>query len=160
MRIEFLSKVEINKIHTAFLDILNTVGVKIPHADMRKRLAARGAVVDEATQVVKLPEPAVRRALDATVKQFRIYGRDRARTASFGHGARRSRRRRREKFPCHAPHRRYNDRRPCVRRTCHHRNSSHGLGTASRPDGRLRSLRPPLPDRARPAGDLRRAREP
>ena len=88
MILEALTKAQIGRIHDASLEILRTVGVRIPHAEMRRRFRAAGAEVDETHEVVLIPERLVHEALASCGKTFTIYGRDRSRTARFGQGTR------------------------------------------------------------------------
>ncbi len=88
MILEALTEAQIGRIHDASLEILRTVGVRIPHAEMRRRFRAAGAGLDETHEVVLIPERLVHEALASCGKTFTIYGRDRSRTARFGQGTR------------------------------------------------------------------------
>jgi trimethylamine--corrinoid protein Co-methyltransferase len=83
-----LSERQIKQLHDASLEILRTVGVRIPHPEMRRRFLAAGAAVDETAQVVSIPEDLVERSLAMAGKSFTLYGRDRSKQARFGQGAR------------------------------------------------------------------------
>jgi trimethylamine---corrinoid protein Co-methyltransferase len=83
-----LSPEQILKLHAASLRILATTGVHVPHADMRRRLAAAGAAVDEAAEIVRIPESVVDACLASCGKTFSIVGRDESKVARFGFGER------------------------------------------------------------------------
>mgnify|MGYP006306879885 CR=1 FL=1 len=55
MQVSFqvLSETEREQIHTASLEVLSSVGMKIETEQMREALAKRGASVDEAAETVK-----------------------------------------------------------------------------------------------------------
>jgi len=79
---------QVRKLHEASLEILGTIGVHVPHEETRGLLRQSGAAVDDATQLVRIPEELVARCLQSAGKRFTIYGRDRARKAEFGVGRR------------------------------------------------------------------------
>lgn len=88
MKLEILSSKQINRIDESARDILERTGVLVPHPEALSRLAAAGARVDFASQMVRLPPDVVSRALASAGKRWTIFGRDRARTAEFGAGRR------------------------------------------------------------------------
>ena len=79
---------QIKRLHEATFDVLNDVGVHVPHKEMLSRFADAGATVDLEKQRVKIPSDLVTRCLKECGKQFTIYGRDRSRRAAFGFGQR------------------------------------------------------------------------
>jgi len=83
-----LSEEQIERIHQASLDILEKVGVVVPHQDMLSRLADSGARVDFDKQRASLPADLVLRLVENAGKQFTLYGRDLSITAAFGQGQR------------------------------------------------------------------------
>ncbi len=87
-----LSKVltddQITKIHHASLEILQRVGVHIPHEEVLSLFADRGADVDRQGQKVKIPGDLVGECLAQAEKKFVLYGRDISRKAEFGYGKR------------------------------------------------------------------------
>ena len=83
-----LNEDQIAEIHQASLQILETVGVRIPHRTMRRLFADAGATVDETKELVRIPEHVVAACLASAGKQFTLYGRDRTRQARFGFGTR------------------------------------------------------------------------
>ena len=85
---QILSGEQIERIHETSLAILERVGVLVPHGEMLERFAASGATVDRAAQRVRIPPAMVLRAVEQAGKRFTIYGRDLARKAAFGQGAR------------------------------------------------------------------------
>lgn len=87
-----LSKVltddQIKKIHHASLDILQRIGVHIPHKDMLSLFADSGADVDMPGQIVKIPADLITKCIDQAQKQYILYGRDISKKAEFGYGKR------------------------------------------------------------------------
>jgi trimethylamine--corrinoid protein Co-methyltransferase len=75
-RFQVLSQHEIERIHTASLEILEQVGIKVPYKTARELYKQAGADVDENTYAVKIPEQLVRWALEQAPKQFTFYGID------------------------------------------------------------------------------------
>lgn len=88
MRFQVLTEQEIERIHQASLCILERVGVRIPHPEVRARCKAAGARVEETTGVVKIPERLIIEALESAGKRFSVFGRDLGRRARFGYGER------------------------------------------------------------------------
>jgi trimethylamine--corrinoid protein Co-methyltransferase len=88
MKIKLLSNDEIKLIHEKSLQILENVGVIIPHPTVITLFKEHGAIVDEANQLVKLPSELVMELISFTGKQFTLYGRDISKTAEFGKGKR------------------------------------------------------------------------
>jgi trimethylamine--corrinoid protein Co-methyltransferase len=75
-RFEVLSQSEIDRIHTASMDILEQVGIKVGYQTARDLFQEAGAEIDKELQAVKIPEDLVRWALDQTPKEFSFYGID------------------------------------------------------------------------------------
>ncbi|MCU0519958.1 MAG: trimethylamine methyltransferase family protein [Anaerolineae bacterium] len=88
MELRILSESQIARLHDAALSLLLSPGVRIPHREMRARFRAAGADVDDAAEVVRIPEQLVMAALESAGKHFTLYGRDRTRQARFGVGER------------------------------------------------------------------------
>lgn len=88
MHVRLLSPEQIAALHAASLQILERVGVVVPHAETLGRFADAGAAVDFAGQRVRIPPELVERCLASAGKQFTLQGRDVARTARFGVGER------------------------------------------------------------------------
>lgn len=70
-KIEILTQEEIEHIHHATLEILETVGVRLPQEKVLAKLEERGATVDRETSIVKLPKSLVERALNASQQKRR-----------------------------------------------------------------------------------------
>ena len=83
-----LSDSQISRIHNASLDILDRVGVEIPHKQMLSLFEQAGADVDRKTHRVRIPGDLVEKSLEQAGKQYTIYGRDLSRKAEFGMGKR------------------------------------------------------------------------
>ena len=88
MLAQVLSPDQLLRLDAASREILQRVGVHVPHADMLGRFADAGAAVDHDKQIVKIPSELVDRSLATCGKQFTIYGRDVTKTAAFGQGTR------------------------------------------------------------------------
>ncbi len=88
MRIDLLSDEQVRRLHRASVEILETIGVHVPHEEVLKLFREAGARVDKDQQIVKIPEAVVSRCLEVAGKTFTIYGRDRSRKAEFGVGRR------------------------------------------------------------------------
>jgi len=86
--LKVLTDEQIQKLHVASLEILETVGVDLPHEKALELFRESGAEVDWENKNVRIPESVVSHALDVCGKQFAIYGRDRSKTAGFGAGKR------------------------------------------------------------------------
>jgi trimethylamine--corrinoid protein Co-methyltransferase len=88
MRLSVLEPADLDRLHDASLHILQRIGVRIPHGEMRTLFAGAGAEVDEAGQIVRIPEALVERSLASAGKHFTLYGRGHDRQARFGQGER------------------------------------------------------------------------
>ncbi len=88
MNITVLTDSQVKRLHDASLSILEKVGVQVPHPDVRERFREAGASVDDAVELVHIPEAVVQKALAQAGKSFTIYGRDREKKAAFGEGQR------------------------------------------------------------------------
>ncbi len=77
MRLTALEPEALDRLHDASLEILRTVGVRVPHPEMLQRFREAGADVDANTAIVRIPEAVIERCLATAGKQFTIYGRDR-----------------------------------------------------------------------------------
>ena len=88
MRLNVLSDEQLEKLHCASLEILRTVGVRIPHPEMRRLFGEAGAQVDEEAELVRIPEKLVETCLESAGKAFTLYGRDRDKQARYGVGER------------------------------------------------------------------------
>jgi len=75
-RFEVLSQGEVECIHTASMEILAEVGIKVNYKKARDIFREAGAEVDEEILAVKIPEKLVRQALDTAPKQFSLHGID------------------------------------------------------------------------------------
>jgi trimethylamine--corrinoid protein Co-methyltransferase len=88
MRLRVLEDGQIQRIHDASLEILGTIGVRIPHPEVRRLFREAGAAVDDAHEQVRIPEDLVMRSVQSAGKAFTLYGRDRTKQARYGVGAR------------------------------------------------------------------------
>lgn len=76
LRLEVLSRAEIEKIHERSLQILEKVGVRVADAECRHVLARAGAKVDDATHNVSIPRRLVEEALALTPSVFEMHQQD------------------------------------------------------------------------------------
>ncbi|MDF1515399.1 MAG: trimethylamine methyltransferase family protein [Anaerolineae bacterium] len=88
MKLTVLTDAQINQIHATSIEILDTIGVRIPHDEMRQMFKSAGACVDDGTSLVKIPENVVMDCISSAGKTFTLYGRDRDKQARFGAGER------------------------------------------------------------------------
>jgi trimethylamine---corrinoid protein Co-methyltransferase len=88
MHAQVLNTDQIRRIHNASLQILERIGVEVPHAGMQSAFHEAGARVDRQTQRVFIPPELVSRCLRQAGKRYTLYGRDLERTAAFGQGRR------------------------------------------------------------------------
>ena len=71
---EVLNSEEIERIHNASMQVLETVGVKVDYPYARQLFKEAGAIVDEDTQSVRIPETLVQKAIATAPTQFKLYG--------------------------------------------------------------------------------------
>ena len=88
MHLAVLTEQQVERLHQASLHMLGTVGVHVPHPDVRKRLRDAGASLDEEQERVTIPQEVIEQSLERAGKSFTIYGRDRGKRAVFGEGQR------------------------------------------------------------------------
>lgn len=88
MTLALLGEQEVRRLHRAAIEILQAIGVHVPHEDVLDLFQEAGARVDKQEQIVKIPEDVVQRCLDSAGKTFTIYGRDRSKKGEFGLGKR------------------------------------------------------------------------
>jgi len=81
-----LTNDEIDQVHQSSLDVLEDLGIHLPHKDVLEALADAGARVDMEKKTARIPNHLVTEALQKSDKQYIIYGRDRSRCARFGYG--------------------------------------------------------------------------
>jgi len=75
---------QISRIHLKSLEILDRIGVIIPHDEMLSRFADVGAKVDKENKRVRIPNNLVTKLVEQAGKRFTIYGRDISLKAEFG----------------------------------------------------------------------------
>lgn len=87
-KLSILDEPEILSLHNASLQILGSIGVRIPHAEMRTLFRAAGAEVAEDVQVVRIPETLLMECLEKAGKSYTLFGRDRTKRVTVGMGTR------------------------------------------------------------------------
>ena len=88
MRFHVLTDEQLRRIHAASIEILETVGVRVSHREILRKLRQSGAQVDESAESAKIPEHLVMDSLEKAGKSFCVYGRDFSKVARFGFGER------------------------------------------------------------------------
>jgi trimethylamine--corrinoid protein Co-methyltransferase len=83
MRVKLLSDNQIDKIHEASINILEKIGVFIPHDEILSRFSKNGAQVDVKKRIVKIPNSLVSDSISKAGKEFSLYGRDLTEKAEF-----------------------------------------------------------------------------
>lgn len=73
---EVLSPAEVEQIHAASMNVLESVGLRVDLKRARDAFREAGAQVDEPARSVRIPERLVRSAIDKAPKQFTLYGAD------------------------------------------------------------------------------------
>ncbi len=83
-----LSRDEIDTIHNKSLEILENIGVIIPHEEINSLFEDIGAIVNSQTGLVRIPPHLVNELISKAGKKFTLYGRDLSKKAEFGFGKR------------------------------------------------------------------------
>ena len=78
--LEFFSDSDLKKIDRATMDVLSTYGIQVSDPEGLKVFADAGCEVNMETQMVKIPEWVVRKAVATAPSKFYLYGRDESRT--------------------------------------------------------------------------------
>lgn len=87
MRFKILTNEQVNRIHNASIQLLETVGVQVPHETALNKFESV-ADVDKSRNLVKIDESLVIDSLEKAKKEFTIFGRDLNNQAKFGFGER------------------------------------------------------------------------
>ena len=74
--IEVLSKSELQAIHSATMELLATIGIKVDAKDTQELFKEHGAEINSETNFVKIPESLVREQLKKVPNSFKLYGAD------------------------------------------------------------------------------------
>lgn len=85
LRLKILSRVDVESIHEASLNILEEVGVQVPNDEVVNALKNVGCEVDWKTSTVKLPESLIVEMVKKASKSFTVYSRS-GRNVTFGDG--------------------------------------------------------------------------
>ncbi|MBU2611493.1 MAG: trimethylamine methyltransferase family protein [Chloroflexi bacterium] len=83
-RLELLSKELVDRILDEASQLMINPGIKVQSLEARRLLADAGAQVDEAREVVKIPEKVVRKALETVPSQFFLHDRHGNPTVTYG----------------------------------------------------------------------------
>ena len=75
VKLELFSSEDLRALHYATMDVFMNPGIQVSDADARNVFKKAGCQVDEKTNVVKIPEYVVNRALQDCPSRFALYGR-------------------------------------------------------------------------------------
>jgi trimethylamine--corrinoid protein Co-methyltransferase len=76
LRLEILSPEDVRRIHTATLDLIENVGVRMPSARAQEIVASHGGTVERATNIVRIPGAVVEQALSKAPPAYTLAARD------------------------------------------------------------------------------------
>ena len=83
----WLNEKEIKKIHCASIDILERIGIKLLHDELLKYVAGfEGIKIDVKNKIVRFQPDIIEDSIKNAGKSFKVYGRDKKRSAGFGFG--------------------------------------------------------------------------
>src|SRR5512136_1963662 len=83
-KINLLSDELVKRILDEAYQLMMNPGIKVQSPEARELLASAGARVDEANEVVHIPDPVARMALQTAPKQFYLYDRNGQPTVNYG----------------------------------------------------------------------------
>ncbi len=83
-KLELLSPELIPQIIAEAFELMMNPGIKVQLPEARELLAAAGAAVDEANEVVRIPEEVARKALETVPREFWLYDQDGNPTVHYG----------------------------------------------------------------------------
>ena len=75
-KIELLTQDLIDRVLDEAFQLMMKPGIKVQYAEARELLAAAGCEVDEASEVVRIPESVARKALETVPSEFILYDRE------------------------------------------------------------------------------------
>ncbi len=75
-QLKLFSDAQINSIHEATVEILEDIGVKVTSEKARDIFKEKGAVVDETSQIVKIPVKMLEQAIENAPSKVMLYGQD------------------------------------------------------------------------------------
>ena len=82
-----LRKEEIKKIHTTSVDILGSVGIKLQHDELFNYISNfNGVKVNGKKREVRFSPDIIEDSINKAKKKFKLYGRDKNKSADFGYG--------------------------------------------------------------------------
>ncbi len=76
IRMEVLTRTEMEQIHDVTLKVLSNVGIQVNHADAREIYKKAGCEVDEKTRIVRMPPSVVEKAISTCPSAFTLNSRD------------------------------------------------------------------------------------
>lgn len=75
-QLRLLSKADIEAIHQTTVQILAEIGLRVKSAAAREIFASRGAIVDSASEIVKIPEKMLEEAIKTAPSRVILYGQE------------------------------------------------------------------------------------
>ncbi len=75
-QLELLTRSELDRIHSATLEVLTRLGIKVWEPQSFKLLKDAGAQADERTRMVRIPEGLLKETIGRAPSEFTLYGRD------------------------------------------------------------------------------------
>lgn len=75
-KLKVLSTDEIELIHSASIELLSTVGIKIDAQDVRELFQEKGAIINDNTKFVKFPENFIKEQMKKVPSSFKLHGPD------------------------------------------------------------------------------------
>ncbi len=85
VKLDFFDENGLRMINYASMEVLKSPGIQVSDAEARQLFKEAGCDVDEASQVVKIPEWLVRKALSTAPSSFKLFGRDKKNTVRMEH---------------------------------------------------------------------------
>jgi len=73
---KLLSEDQVKDLHSATIEVLNDVGIKIIHEEALELMAANGCQVDFDARVVRIPEDVLLKFVQMAPSEIRLCGRD------------------------------------------------------------------------------------
>ncbi len=86
LKYKLFSNADLEQIHEASLEVLETVGVKSPGKEAHEYYRNAGCTVNEETGIVQIPRALAIECLESCPSQFMLYGRDPKNNLMFGDG--------------------------------------------------------------------------
>ena len=86
LNLKVLDNDELRKVQEATVEILEKVGIWVDHEEARQLLKESGAIVEEGSEVVRIPREMLEKALSRCLPVVELYGRDGSLPLQVGEG--------------------------------------------------------------------------